>query len=448
MAVGEHKDLREAVLELLETGTASEFREMILEMHPADIANVLQSLPSEQRAAIWFAVSEPALGEILKEVSGEVRESLIREMDPKILVNAVRNLDVDDIANMVPDLSSRTVADIMIAVDQDRRKALDTVLSFEEDSAGRLMNFVEVTIRSDLTISAVLRYLRVRGELPELTDRLYVVDREGVLTGALLLRQLVTANPNDLVMDHMDADPLKFTPNDPSEEVAKSFERYHLVSAPVVDESGVLIGRITIDDVVGVIHELAEHQFLSHSGIDEEEDIFAPVNVTARKRAIWLGVNLLTAVLASWVISQFESTIEQLVALAVLMPIIASMGGNAGTQTLTSVIRGIGLGTISKSNAKTVLIKEFFVGGLNGLIWALAVAVIAIFWYQNIGLAFIVAIAMVVNIGTSTIFGVILPLLLKRLGIDPALAGGVALTTVTDVVGFFAILGLAALLLV
>ncbi len=448
MAATEYIEMREAVLERLESGAASELRDLVSDMHPADIASVLEGLPSAHRLSVWFQIPEQAMGEILAELSDGVREFLISEMDPAVLVRAVSSLDIDEIADMVPYMPSRVVAEIMISVDQKQRQVLDTRLSYEEGSVGRLMDAVDVTIRKSLPIRVILRFLRHRGELSEHTDRLFVVDREGVLQGVLLLRKLVTANLEERVEDIMDPTPMTFLPQQPAEEVAAAITRYNLGAGTIVDESGKLLGRLTVDDILEVVHESEERKLMVQSGLDNEEDLFAPITLTARRRAVWLGVNLITAVVASWVIGLFESTIEKLVALAVLMPIIASMGGNAGTQTLTSVIRGIGLGTISKSNAKHVLKKEFLVGGLNGMAWAVAVAIIAIIWYQNIGLAAIVALAMLVNIGVSTLSGVLLPIFLDRIGIDPSLAGGVALTTVTDVVGFFAILGLAALLLV
>ena len=448
MTVTEHSDIRESVLERLEHGSSSDLRDFIGQVHPADLATILESLPAEQRRLVWFEVPPSVMGEILAEVSDGVRESLIREMDSGTLVRAIQGLDIDDIAEMVPDLPSRIIADVMVAVDQERRESLGTVLSYEEDTAGRLMNVDPVVVRRRLTVGVVLRYLRRRGELPEHTDKLYVVDRQGILRGAVLLRNLVTYDLDALIIDKMDPNPTTFKPDESEADVAASFARYNLNSAAVIDDDGRLIGRITIDDVVDVIHESGERAFMAHAGLGEAEDIFAPVLLTARRRAVWLGVNLVTAVLASWVIGQFEEAIEKLVALAVLMPIIASMGGNAGTQTLTNVIRGLGVGTISMANAKDVLRKELLVGGLNGLVWAFVVAVISIIWYQNFGLAAIVAIAMLVNIGVSAVSGVVLPIMLDRMGIDPALAGGVALTTITDVVGFLAILGFAALVLV
>ncbi len=448
MTTGEHTEIREFVLQRLQHGTASELRDTIHQLHPADLAQVLESIPPEQRRLIWFEVAESDMGEILAKVSDGVRENLISYMDSNTLVRAIQTLDIDDIAELVPDLSSQIIADVMVVVDEDRRESLGAVLSYEEETAGRLMNVDTVIVRETIPVGVVMRYLRLRGDLPEHTDKLYVVDREGMLRGTLLLRSLVTSDLNQQVSAVMDENPQTFLPSDSEEDVATSFERYDLTSAPVIDESGRLIGRITIDDVVDVIQDSASRTLLAPAGLDDEEDIFAPVFKTARKRAIWLGVNLVTAVLASWVIGQFEEAIEKLVALAVLMPIIASMGGNAGTQTLTNVIRGLGVGTISIANAKDVLKKELLVGGLNGLVWALVVAFISVLWYQNYGLAAIVAVAMLVNICVSSISGVVLPVLLERIGIDPSLAAGVALTTITDVVGFLAILGFAALVLV
>ena len=448
MTASEHTEIREFVLQRLQHGVASELRDLIHRLHPADLAQVLESIPPEQRRMIWFEVAESDMGEILAKVSDGVRENLISHMESNTLVRAIQTLDIDDIAELVPDLSSQIIADVMVAVDEDRREGLGAVLSYEEETAGRLMNVDTVIVRETISVGVVMRYLRLRGELPQQTDKFYVVDREGVLRGTVLLRNLVTSDLNQRISAIMDENPQTFLPSDSEEDVAASFERYDLTSAPVIDENGRLIGRITIDDVVDVIQDSASRTLLAPAGLDDEEDIFAPVFQTARKRAIWLGVNLVTAVLASWVIGQFEEAIEKLVALAVLMPIIASMGGNAGTQTLTNVIRGLGVGTISIANAKDVLKKELLVGGLNGLVWALVVAFVSILWYDNYGLAAIVAIAMLVNICVSSISGVVLPVLLDRIGIDPSLAAGVALTTITDVVGFLAILGFAALVLV
>ena len=448
MAVAEYTDIRKTVLELLEYGATSELREYLHEVHGADLAAVLESLPPSVRSLVWYEVSESDMGEMLTELSDQVAESLMSEMEPRTLVRVLQMLDIDEIAEIMPQCPPKVAAEILVALDEERRKGLDTVLSYQEDTAGRLMNIDAPVVREGVKVAVIMRYLRVVGELPEYTDKIYVLNRQGRLRGAVLLRNLVTASLDAQIDDCIDEALFRFSPDDPEEQVAQVFERYDLTSAPVVDSDGRLLGRITIDDVVDLMKDTAGKNLLAPAGLDDEDDIFAPVLYTARRRALWLGINLITAVIASMVIGIFEATIEKLVALAVLMPIIASMGGNAGTQTLTTVIRGLGVGTISTANALDVLKKELLVGGLNGLIWATVVAVVSIVWYQNYLLATIVAIAMLVNIVVSALSGVLLPVMLEKVGIDPALAGGVSLTTITDVVGFLAILGIAALVLV
>ena len=360
---------------------------------------------------------------------------------------AVRELDIDEIADLIPDLPEEVIADVQLTVDQSARQNLHAVLSYPEDTAGGLMNVDTVTVREQLSLAVVLRYLRLRGELPEYTDKLFVVDRNNRLRGILFASTLLTSDAAQRVRENMDGEPITFDPMDASEDVAAAFERYNLISAPVIDDTKTLLGRITIDDIVDVIREEGEHTVMARAGVPEDEDLFAPATRTTKGRALWLGVNLATAILASWVIAQFEESIEKLVALAVMMPIVASMGGNAGTQTLTVVIRGIGVGTITGSNVFRVLKKEFLVGGLNGIIWAMAVAAVATFWYHDYALGLIVGIAMIINVIAAAVAGVLIPVFLERAGIDPALASGVALTTITDVVGFLAVLGLAALFL-
>ncbi len=448
MAVADQINIRQSILGLLDHGATSELREFIHQIHGADLAAVLESLPPEPRLLVWYEVSEIDMGEMLTELSDQVQESLMSAMDPRTLVRVLQMLDVDEIAEMMPRLPARVAADVLVALDEERRQGLDTVLSYAEDTAGRLMNVDAAVVREGVSVAVIMRYLRVIGELPEYTDKIYVIDRHGRLRGAVLLRNLITTSLDAQIDECIGEDLFQFSPNDSEEQVAQVFERYDLTSAPVVDNNGRLLGRITIDDVVDLMKDTAGKNLLAPAGLDDEDDIFAPVLYTARRRALWLGVNLVTAVIASMVIGLFEATIEKLVALAVLMPIIASMGGNAGTQTLTTVIRGLGVGTISIANAKDVLIKELLVGGLNGLIWASVVAIVSIVWYHNYALAAIVAAAMLVNIIVSAVSGVLLPVALQKIGIDPALAGGVSLTTITDVVGFLAILGIAALVLV
>ena len=310
------------------------------------------------------------------------------------------------------------------------------------------MNIDAIAVRDNISLDVVLRFLRLKTELPEHTDCVYLVDRANKLTGILPLEKLITCRGTDSAKDHALINPVSFEILDDEEDVAKAFADYDLVSAPVVGEDQTLMGRITVDDVVDVIREQAEHDIMAAAGLKEEEDIFAPVTKTTQNRTIWLAVNLLTALLGSWVIGQFEGSIQQLVALAVLMPIVASMGGNAGTQTLTVVIRGMSTGTISRGNILTVLRKESMVGVLNGLIWAFVIALIAALWYQNTSLGLVIAAAMIANLVMGAIAGVCIPVFLEKLNIDPALAGGVALTTVTDVIGYFSVLGLATLFLI
>jgi magnesium transporter len=339
-------------------------------------------------------------------------------------------------------------SEVLSSLDEQRRERLETALSYPEDSAGGLMNTDMVTVRPEVTLDVVLRYLRRRKDgLPEITDNLIVVSRQGRYLGVLYLTDLLTNDPDDSVAEVMTLDVQPIPADAKAREVANRFEQLDLVSAPVIDADGRVLGRVTVDDVMDVIREEADHQFLGHAGLSEGEDMFAPVLLSARRRAVWLGINLLTAFLAAWVIGLFEATIEQIVALAVLMPVVASMGGIAGTQTLTLAIRGIALGHLSAKNIRWLVSKEMAVAMLNGLLWAVVVAGIAWLWFGSSGIAAIIATAITLNVLAATLSGALLPLLLDRFGIDPALAGGVILTTVTDVVGFLSFLGLASLFL-
>ncbi|HLE93232.1 MAG TPA: magnesium transporter, partial [Sulfuricaulis sp.] len=317
-----------------------------------------------------------------------------------------------------------------------------------KDTAGGLMNVDAVTVRENITLEVVLRYLRRRGELPEHTNQLFVVDRSDRVVGALPVSRLLITETRVRVSQVMERDIVKFTVLTPDKEIAEAFERYNLVSAPVVDENNRLLGRITIDDVVDVIRDLADRQVMAPAGLSEDEDIFAPVVRTSRKRAIWLGVNLVTAFIAASVVGLFEQTIAQVAILAVMMPIVAGMGGNAGTQTLTSVIRALALGIVSEANARRVLIKELMVGAFNGLVFALTVGLATILWHQNYLVALAITLAMVINLVMAALAGVTIPILVRKIGVDPAVASGVILTTITDVVGFFSFLGLATIFLI
>ena len=435
------------VFELLNADQGTAVAELFSEAHPADIADALEQLTPANRPLAWVHIPKEAKGEVLAELSEGVFKNLAHELDDRELINAIKVLDIDEIADLIPDLPESLLADVLFAVDTETRANLGEVLSYPEDSAGGLMNLDTITVRDNISLDVVLHYLRLKSELPEHTDAIYLVDREKRLTGILPLDRLITRPGRDPAITHALKTPVTFESLDDEEDVAKAFADYDLISAPVVDESNALLGRITIDDVVDVIRDQAEHDIMAAAGLKEDEDIFAPVAKTSRNRTVWLAVNLVTALLGSWVINQFDGSIQQLVALAVLMPIVASMGGNAGTQTLTVVIRGMSLGTISRDHMVAVLRKETMVGILNGLIWAFIIAAIAAIWFNNIQLGLVIAAAMTVNLVMGAIAGVCIPVFLDRMDIDPALAGGVALTTVTDVVGYFSVLGLATLLL-
>jgi len=416
-------------------------------MHPAEIADALEALPPARRRILWDLIELELEGEILMEVGDEVRESLVSSMDMEELVAATEQLDLDDLADFIQSLPERLTSDVLSGMDRQNRERLEQVLAYPEDSAGGLMNLDTITVRGNVTLDVVLRFLRRRGDMPKHTDRLWVTDRYGKYRGELSLRILLTNSGDTLVNDVLTQriEPLNVLT--PEQEVARVFEDYDLIPAPVVDDDNQLIGRVTIDDVVDVIREQAEQSVLSMAGLKQEDDIFAPVLRSTRKRALWLGVNLLTALLASWVIAQFEGTLERVVTLAVLMSVVPSMGGIAGSQTLTLVIRGQALNQISKNNLRDLLSREVAIGLLNGILWAMIVAALVWAWFGDSQIGLIIGIALIVNLVTAAYAGAMLPVLLKKLGIDPALAGGVALTTVTDVVGLGTFLGLATLLL-
>lgn len=439
--------LLDSVTRALQGHNLEKLQSLVTPLLAVETAQLLESLPNDQRMIVWDEVGDEQAGEVLSELHEGVRDRLIERMPEDQLVRCLQTLDMDDVADIVPQVSSDILARLQLVVDRDARDELDAVLSWPEDTAGGLMNVDTTTVRERVPMAVVIRYLRARGDIPEYTDKLFVVDRDSRLQGVLYVSKLLTEDSDQLVSEFVERDPVSFNAMAPAEDVSHAFERYNLISAPVVDDQERLIGRITIDDVVDVIREEADHTLMAQAGLNEEDDLFAPVLSTTGQRAIWLGVNLCTAILASWVIGQFEATIEQLVALAVLMPIVASMGGNAGTQTLTVIIRGMAQGTVSAANARKVLKKELMVGAMNGLLFALAVMLVAIGWYGNLSLGLIIGLAMIINLLFAVFAGVCLPMLFDRVGIDPALASGVAVSTVTDVVGFFAVLGLAAWLL-
>lgn len=441
-------DYLDSVLAALETESAAVLTEVIASMHPADIADVLEALAPSQRQQLWPLVGPENMGEVLAEVAEGVRPALLEVLDEAVLVQAVSRLDTDDIADLIPDLPEDVVSRLLLELDKQEREQLDAVLAYPDDTAGGLMDANVLTVREDISLDVALRYLRQLGSIPTDTNKLFVVDRKGKLTGTLFLSSLLIEPPESKVNEVMRTEVVKFNVLTADTDVAAAFEKYNLITAPVVDEQNRLVGRITIDDVVDVIRDEADHSVMAPAGLRDDEDIFAPVGRSTRNRAVWLGVNLLTAFLASWVIGMFEHTIQKVVALAVLMPIVASMGGNAGTQTVTLVVRGMALGLVTDANARQVLVRELMIGVLNSMIWAIVVAIVAVFWFENSMLGIVIGLAMIINLVMAALSGVLIPIVVRKLGIDPALASGVALTTITDVVGFFAFLGLASLMLV
>jgi magnesium transporter len=433
--------------DLLQQGSIATVRRELNDLHPAEIAHLLEALPREQRDMLWELVTPEIDGDVLLHVNDDVRARLISDMDSSELVAAAEGLETDDLADILVDFPHDVTDQVLEAMDEQHRHRLEAVMSYPEDCAGGIMNIDTVTVRADITFDVVLRYLRRVGQIPSMTDQLIVVDRDDKYQGLLPLSQLLIKDPTTTVAEVMDREHEAIPADMPANKVAALFEKRDWVSSPVVDAEGKLLGRITIDDVVDVIRDEAEHSFMSMAGLSEEDDMFAPVITSSRRRTIWLGINLLTALLASWVIGLFDATIEKLVALAILMPVVASMGGIAGNQTLTLVIRGMAVGQISGSNARRLLNKELLVGALNGGIWALIVAGVVVAWFQDYLLGAIIACAMLINLVVAALAGATIPLLLRRMGIDPALAGGVVLTTVTDVIGFLAFLGLAAMMI-
>lgn len=432
--------------EALNSGTLQQARQALSTLHPAEIASLLESTPSPEREFIWGLVSPEDESEVLLQVNDEVRSRLIQDMDVEQLVAITEDMDLDDLADIIDDLPQAVTRQVIRSMDQQERARLESVLSYPEDSAGGLMNPDVVTVRPNVTLDVVLRYLRLRNELPPLTDSLVVVDRYNHYIGMLSINQLLVQDPDMRVREVMDDEARPILVTIPASKVAKIFQDRDLISAAVVNEDGYVLGRITIDDVVDVIREEAEHSLMGMAGLDEEEDMFAPVIPAFRRRAIWLGINLLTAFLASSVVGMFQPVLQQVVALAVFMPTIASMGGVAGTQTLTLMIRALSMGQIRQNNFRRLLIKELSVGLLNGLAWAVVVSAAAAYWFASPKLGVTVALAMIINLLVAALAGLAVPLALKRLRIDPALAGAVVLTTFTDCMGFFSLLSIGTLL--
>jgi len=424
----------------------AELRRRLGRMHPADVAYVLENLPLEERLLAWEQVAADR-GEILLEVSDAVRESLLADMDNEEIVAATQDLDADEIADLAPDLPHEVVQDIIEAQDVEDRAELQAALSHPEGTVGALMDFEVVSIREDVTCEVALRYLRRFDELPGQTDALFVVDREDRLKGTLPLKRLLVTDPDVELSGLYDRDVIHFQPEDDADEAAEAFDRYDLVSVPVVDSDGRVVGRLTVEAVLDYVRERQEAQELGKVGLREEEDLFASVWASAKNRGPWLALNLCTAFIASRVVGAFEGSIEKLAALAALMPIVAGIGGNSGNQTTTLIVRALALGQVSAAAARRLLLKELGISTLNGVIWGGVLGLIAYALYRNVALGGVMALAMLLNLLVAALAGIFIPLAMERFGRDPAVGSSVFLTFITDSMGFFIFLGLATVFL-
>lgn len=425
----------------------SELQKRLDVLHPADVAYILEALPLDDRLKVWDLVKAERDGEILLEVSDAVRQTLIADMDSQELLAAAEQLDTDELADLAPDLPKDVLQDLMYSLDAQNRERLQSALSYPEDTVGALMDFDIVTIREDITLEVALRYLRRLGSLPDHTDKLFVVDRSDILRGVLPLKRMVVHELDANVADVMAEDAVVFHPEDIADEAAKAFERYDLVTAPVVDNNRKLVGRITVDAVMDFIRDEAESDKLSMAGLREEEDFFASIWKSVQNRWAWLAINLVTALIASRVIGMFEGSIEKIVALAALMPIVAGIGGNSGNQTTTMIVRGLALGQISSHNMSSLIKKELGVALLNGLIWGGVLGLIAYMLYGNYELGIVMMAAMTLNLLLAAMMGVMIPLVMNKFGRDPAVGSSVLITAMTDSGGFMIFLGLATIFL-
>jgi len=417
-------------------------------LHPADVAYVLEALPLDERLYVWDLVRAARDGEILLEVSDAVRESLISSMDTDELVAATETLEADEIAELAPDLPQEVMDDVFQSLPVEEREQLRAAMSFEDDMVGALMDFEDVTVRPDVSLEVVLRYLRRMEELPSQTDQLFVIDRADRLLGVLPIHKLLVTDPETMVGAVMQPPAVKLLQHEKADAAASAFERYDLVSAPVVDTNDKLVGRVTVDEVLDFVRRQGEEDLLAQAGLKEEEDVFASVWASFRNRWTWLAINLVTAFIASRVIGVFEGSIEKLVALATLMPIVAGIGGNSGNQTITMIVRAIALGQVSRDHARQLIRKEITVSLVNGLVWGGVMGTVAMLLYRDVSLGLVMVLAMTLNLMLAALMGVLIPMTMLRLGRDPALGSSVMITAVTDSGGFFIFLGLATLFLV
>ncbi len=427
----------------------SAIEKLLKPLNPAEIADIMDALPTEERRQLIEHIPDILDGEVLLHMGEGAATKLVENMDADALQSATESMDTADVVELLHEVLPKEAADELLdSMDQQRRQRIELNLSYDEDTAGRLMHTDAITVRADITIEVVQRYLRRHAKIPEDTTALIVVDRKNRYQGAITVLNLFLQPETTLIADIMEDNWRTLDPNMPEQEVARSFENHDWFSAPVVDENGYFLGRIVVDDVIDAIRDEADRAMLAPVGLDEDEDLFAPMLPSAQRRSVWLALNLATAFLASWVIGLFEATLEQVVALAVLMPIVASMGGIAGSQTLTLTIRGLAMGQIADSNTAWLLRKEVGIGILNGLVWSVVVAIITYLWFNSVAIALVIGAALTLNMLAAALAGILVPLSLNRLKIDPALSGAVVLTTVTDVVGFMSFLGLATLFLI
>ncbi|BAS67817.1 magnesium transporter [Bathymodiolus septemdierum thioautotrophic gill symbiont] len=441
------EDCLQRLMSSLEASLYEEATTQLASLHSAEIARLLEAIPPKDRTQLWLNIDTGTQGDILKDLSEDVRTQLLSEMEVDAIVKATEGLDMDDLADVIPNLPESALHNLLLTLDHKHREYLKRVLSYPQDTAGGLMNIDIITVRDDVSVRTVIRYLRLLKEMPIDTDQIFVVDHDYQYIGAIHISILLTHEAEQNIAPLINKD-LRPIPVDTTEKkVADLFEQRDLISAPVVDSNNQLIGRITIDDVVDVIREHAEQSVMSMAGLDGEEDVFAPAMQSVKRRSIWLGVNLITVFIAVFFIGLFEATLQEKIALAILMPVVASMGGIAGTQTLILVTRGISTGRVTTSNLKVLMSREVAIGVLNGIIWALVIGVATYVWFADAILSAIIALAIIANLIFAAFSGAFLPLLLVRFKIDPALAGGVILTTITDVIGFVAFLGLASLVI-
>ena len=447
-SIKSNQELLLEVQNILENYSIKNLDLFLAELHPSEISDLLESMESSNRAELFERLDPKKRGEVLSESSVSIRNSLIEFVDPEGFINETSSLEPDDLTDIIQDLPEPMADQVLLSMDAQNRNRVAESLHYPSDTAGGLMNVDVLTVRPDVEVDVVLRLLRRFGPVPENQNQLFVVDRSNKLVGSVMLLNLLMAEPEIRIGDLMQKVDIPINAFTDVREVTLIFERYDLIEAPVINEDNKFLGFISVDDVVDVIMEETDRSRLSSAGLATDYDMFAPIIKTSSKRSVWLAVNLATAFLAAWVIGLFETTIENMVALAVLMPVVASMGGIAGTQTLTIVIRGLSIGQVGSANSKSVVFREIIIGFFNGCLWALVVALISSFWFDNVGLGAIIASAMVVNMVTAGFFGAMIPLTRNKLGIDPALAGGVMVTTITDVVGFFAFLSLASYYLI